>query len=60
MCGISQHGKQLKTTQKVVQHTSTSKVLEFLHMDLMGPMQVESIASKMYIFVCMDYFSVFY
>ena len=25
-------------------------------MDLMGPMQVESIASKGYIFVCVDYF----
>ena len=36
-CGPCQHGQQLKTTHKVVQHTSTSKVLELLHMDLMGP-----------------------
>ena len=57
--GPCQHGKQLKTTHKVVQHTSTSKVLELLHMDLMGPMQVESIAGKRYIFVCVDDFSRF-
>ena len=56
VCGPCQHSKQLKTTHKVVQHTSTSKVLELLHMDLMGPMQVESIVGKWYIFVCVDDF----
>ena len=59
VCGPCQHGKQLKTTHKVVQHTFTSKVLELLHIDLMGPMQVESIAGKMYIFVCVDDFNRF-
>ena len=57
--GPCQHGKQLKTTHKVIQQTSTSKVLELLHMDLMGPMQVESITSKRYIFVCENDFSIF-
>ena len=49
VCGPCQHGKQLKTTHKVVHRTSTSKVLELLHMDLMGLMQVESIAGRNYI-----------
>ena len=42
-----------------MQQTSTYKVLELLYMDLMGPMQVESIAGKKYIFVCVDDFSRF-
>ena len=54
VCGPCQFGKQLKTTQKVVQQISTTKVLKLLHMDLRGPMQVESIASKQYICVCVD------
>ena len=49
VCGPCQHGKQLKTTHKVVHRTSTSKVLELLHMDLMGLMQVESIVGRNYI-----------
>ena len=35
------------------------KVLELLYMDLMGPMQIESIGSKRYVFVCVDDFSRF-
>ena len=50
VCGLCQFGKQLKTTHKVVQQISTTRVLELLHMDLMDPMQVESIACKRYIF----------
>ena len=46
-------------THKVLQHLVTSWVLELLHMDLMGPMQVESIGGKRYDFVCMDDFSRF-
>ena len=59
VCGPCQYGKQLKTTHKVVQHTSTSKVVELLHINLIGPMQVESIADKRYIFVSVDDFSKF-
>ena len=59
MCGLCPHRKQLKATHKVVQYTSTSKVLGLLYMDLMGTMQVESIAGKRYIFVCVDDFSRF-
>ena len=59
MCCPCQHGKQLKTTHKIVQHTTTSRVLELLHMDLMSPIQVHSIVGKMYILVCVDDFSKF-
>ena len=41
----------------MVQHLTTSRVLELLHMDLMGPMQVESLGGKRYVFVCVDDFS---
>ena len=54
VCSPCQHGKQLKTTHKIVQHTSTSKVLELLHMDLMGPMQIKRIAGKRYFFFFVD------
>ena len=37
----------------------TTKVLELLHMDLMGPMQVESIGGKRYVFFVVDDFSRF-
>ena len=39
------------------QHLVTTRVLELLHMDLMGPMHVESIGGKRYVFVCVDDFS---
>ncbi|GAA0155681.1 hypothetical protein LIER_38131 [Lithospermum erythrorhizon] len=51
--GECQVGKQTKVSQQVV----TTRVLEVLHMDLMGPMQVQSIGGKKYIYVCVDNFS---
>ena len=42
-----------------LEHQVTTKVLELLHMDLMGPMQVESIGGKIYVFVVVDDFSRF-
>ncbi|MCI18889.1 retrovirus-related pol polyprotein from transposon tnt 1-94, partial [Trifolium medium] len=42
-----------------LQHLITSRVLELLHMDLMGPMQVESLGGKRYVFVMVDDFSRF-
>ena len=35
-------------------HPTTSKTLELLHMDLMGPMQVESLGGKRYAYVVVD------
>ena len=40
-------------------YLSTKEPLELLHMDLMGPMQTESLGGKRYIFVCIDDFSRF-
>ena len=42
-----------------MQHPSTTRVLELLHMDLMGPMPVESLGGKRYVFICVDDYSRF-
>src|ERR1044072_65061 len=59
ICGECQIGKQTRMSHKKLQHLTTTKVLELLHMDLMGPMQVESPGGKRYVFVCVDDFSRF-
>ena len=43
----------------MTKHMTTTRILEFLHMDLMGPMQVESLGGKRYAFVCVNYFSLY-
>lgn len=55
--GDYQIGKHAKMSHKTLQHLDTSKVLELLHMDLMRPMQVESLGGKRYVFVRVDDFS---
>ncbi|CAJ2652309.1 unnamed protein product [Trifolium pratense] len=57
ICGECQIGKQTKVSHQKLQHLSTSRVLELLHMDLMGHMQVESLGGKKYAFVVVDDFS---
>jgi len=42
ICGECQIGKQTRMSYPMLEHQETAKVLELLHMDLMGPMQVES------------------
>jgi hypothetical protein len=59
ICGECQIGKQTRMSHPKLEHQVTSKVLELLHMDLMGPMQVESIGGKRYAFVVVDDFSKF-
>ena len=46
VCGECQVGKQTKMSHPKLGHPTTSKTLELLHMDLMGPMQVESLGGK--------------
>ncbi|MCI19836.1 gag-pol polyprotein, partial [Trifolium medium] len=47
ICGECQIGKQTNMSHPKLQHLVTSKVLdELLYMDLMGPMQVESLGRK--------------
>jgi transposase InsO family protein len=59
ICDECQIGKQTRMSHPRLEHQVTSKVLELLHMDLMGPMQVESIGGKRYFFVVIDNFSRF-
>ncbi|WJX28775.1 hypothetical protein P8452_17454 [Trifolium repens] len=57
VCGECQIGKQIRMSHPMLEHQTTSKVLELLHMDLMGPMQVESLGGKRYAFVVVDDYS---
>ena len=54
-CEDCQIGKQTKMSYPKLQHLTTSKPLELLHMDLMGSMQVESIGGKRYSYVVDDF-----
>ena len=59
VCSPCQIGKHIRMSHKMVQHPSTIRVLELPHVDLMGPIQVESIGGKRYVFVCADDYSRF-
>ncbi|WJX12965.1 hypothetical protein P8452_03412 [Trifolium repens] len=59
ICGECQIGKQTRMSHPMLEHQVTSRTLELLHMDLMGPMQVESLGGKRYAFVVVDDFSRF-
>ncbi|XP_075483854.1 uncharacterized protein LOC142524011 [Primulina tabacum] len=43
VCGACQKGKQTRVSHQVLQYFGTTRCLELLHMDLMGPMEVESL-----------------
>ncbi|XP_045792093.1 uncharacterized protein LOC123886861 [Trifolium pratense] len=57
ICGDCQIGKQTRVPHQKLQHLTTTRVLELLHMDLMGPIQVESLGGKRYAYVVVDDFS---
>ncbi|XP_073056906.1 uncharacterized protein [Primulina eburnea] len=59
VCGDCQKGKQTHVSHPVLPTPGTTRCLELLHMDLMGPMEVESLGGKKYSFVCVDDFSRF-
>ena len=46
VCGPCQLGKQIKSTHKKVKQIATSKPLELVHIDFIGPTQIESIGGK--------------
>ncbi|XP_073121706.1 uncharacterized protein [Henckelia pumila] len=48
VCGTCQEGKQTRVSHPMLQHCGTTRCLELLHMDLMGPMEVESYGGKKY------------
>lgn len=57
VCGACCQGKQVKVQHKQISEIRSTRILELVHMDLMGPITPESIAGKRYIFVLVDDFS---
>ena len=57
VCGPCQLGKQTKSSHPKVNIVTTSRPLELLHVDLMGPTRIESMGGKRYIMVVVDDFS---
>ena len=56
VCGSCQLGKQTKAKHPDTQTSATSRPLELLHLDLMGPTRTESFG-KRYIMVVVDDFT---
>ncbi|KAK4835283.1 hypothetical protein QYF36_007816 [Acer negundo] len=59
ICGSCQQRKQTKSVHKKGKILSTKEPLELLHMDLMGPIQTESLGGRRYILVVVYDFSRF-
>ena len=57
VCGPCQLGKQTKAKHPGTQTSATSRSLELLHLDLMGPTRIESLGGKRYIMVMVDNFT---
>ena len=57
ICGPCQIGKQIKSKHPSVTSVQTSRPLELLHIDLMGPARVQSLGGKKYILVVVDDFT---
>ena len=56
VCGPCQLGKQKKSTHPKVNVVATSRPLELLHVDLIGPTRTESMGGNCYIMVVVDDF----
>nr|GEW44549.1 copia protein [Tanacetum cinerariifolium] len=59
LCSACQLGKSKKHTHKPKTENTNVEVLNTLHMDLCGPMRVQTINGKKYIFVIVDDYSRF-
>ncbi|KAI3735667.1 hypothetical protein L6452_15175 [Arctium lappa] len=57
LCSACEKGKQTKTSFKSKQVSSVTSPLQLLHMDLFGPVNIQSIAGKKYTLVIVDEFS---
>ncbi|KAJ9556551.1 hypothetical protein OSB04_011165 [Centaurea solstitialis] len=57
LCSACEKGKQTRTCFKSKQIFSVSSPLQLLHMDLFGPVNVQSIAGKKYTLVIVDEYS---
>ncbi|KAA0067336.1 gag-pol polyprotein [Cucumis melo var. makuwa] len=58
-CGDCQVEKQTRTFHRRIKECYTIRVLELLHLDLMGLMQTESLGGKKYVLVVVDDYSRF-
>ena len=59
VCGSCQLGKQTKVKHPSTQTSTTSRPLELLHLDLIGPTRTESLGGKRYILVVVDDFTTY-
>ena len=57
VCGLCQLGKHTKAKHLSTQTSVTSRPLELLNLDLMGPTRIESLEGKRYIMVIVDDFT---
>ena len=57
VCGPCQLGKQMKAKHLGTQTSATSRSLEQLHLDLMGPTRTNSLGGKRYFMVVVDEFT---
>ena len=57
ICGPCQIGKQVKSKHPPITEVQTSRPLELLHIDLMGPARVQSLGGKRYILIVVDDFT---
>ena len=57
VCGPCQLGKQTKAKHPDTQTSAISRLLELLHLDLMGLTRTESLGGKRYIMVVVDDFT---
>ncbi|KAJ9535241.1 LOW QUALITY PROTEIN: hypothetical protein OSB04_un001670 [Centaurea solstitialis] len=59
LCSACEKGKQTRASFKSKQISSISSPLQLLHMDLFGPVNVQSIAGKKYTLVIVDEYSIY-
>lgn len=57
VCDACARGKQVRSSFKSKKMVSTQSPLELLHMDLFGPVRIQSRSGKRYVFVIVDDFS---
>ncbi|KAJ9544346.1 hypothetical protein OSB04_024053 [Centaurea solstitialis] len=57
LCAACQMGKMKRSSHKSKTESSCQSPLEMLHMDLCGPMRIQSISGKKYILVMVDEYS---
>ena len=57
ICEVCVKGKQIRSSFKPKKQVTSSRTLELLHMDLCGPLKVQSINGKKYILVIVDDYS---